>query len=198
MKPTLPRVLVLTSLLAVSTALSFAAEAAAKAKTLIDFTRRDVEFDGGSPKPINKYDYSYEAWNGKLVYLEGKGVLIPALPGNGGMGKDGGLNFGAATAGQIEIAIGNRNEAESFTVSLVDTDGTEVSWYLPLKDKPRGVPITFALPLDQPGKEDKPGKKPGLNKAKIKTWQIKGNWQPAKLEIVLIRLVALPPTAPKS
>ena len=196
MHTSLPRGLVLATLLALSSACLFATDAKTKAKTLIDFTKRDVEFDGGSPKPVNKYDYSYEAWDGKLVFLEGKGVLIPALPGNGGMGRDAGLTFGASTAGEIAIAVGNRNEAESFTVSMVDTDGTEVSWYLSLQDKPRGLPISYPLPLDQPSKEEKPGKKPGFNMAKIKTWQIKGNWQPAKLEIILIRLTALPPAAP--
>jgi len=194
MIPLLSRTLVLASTLALSGVVAFAADAKPKTKVLIDFTRQEVEISNGVPTPIKKYDYSFEAWNNKLVYLEGKGILVPALPGNGGMGKDDRLGIGAAaTSCVIEYAIGARNESESFTVSMVDSDGTEVSWYIGLKDRARGVPLSSTLDLTKPDQEDKPGKKPGFDKTRTKTWQIKGNWQDARIELVVIRLSAVTP-----
>lgn len=189
----LARIACLASLLAAATALPAAAAdtKAPKPRTLIDFTREEVEIDGGQPRPIRKYDYAFEAWEKKPVFLEGKGILIPAVPGNGGIGKDDRLGIAKASACELQIVIGNRNAAESFTVSMVDADGTEVSWYLNLKDRPRGMPLTYTLDLAAPDKEDKPGKKPGFDRARVKTWQIKGNWQPAAIEIVLVRLSAV-------
>jgi len=186
-----PRSFLVASILAVSCAVAFAADPKPKARVLVDFTRQAVDMDGGQPKPIKSYDYSFEAWNDKLVFIDGKGVLIPALPGRGGMGQDNRLPIRAdATSCVIEYAVGARNESESFTVSMVDSDGTEVSWFIGLKDKPRGVPVASTLDLATPDKEDKPGKKPGFDKTKTKTWQIKGNWQEPKLELVLIKLSA--------
>lgn len=194
MKSSLTRGLVLTTAIIASGLVAFAADSKPKTKVLIDFTRQDVEMENGVPKPIKKYDYSFESWANKLVFLDGKGVLIPALPGKGGMGKDDRLGIGAAaTSCVLEYAVGARNESDSFTVSMVDSDGTDVSWYIGIKDKPRGVPLTITLDLAKPDKEDKPGKKPGFDKTKTKTWQIKGNWQDAKIEVVVIRLSVVTP-----
>lgn len=190
----LPRGIILTTVLALAGTCAFAADSKPKTKVLIDFTKQDVEMENGVPKPIRKYDYSFETWSNKLVFLEGKGVLIPLLPGKGGMGKDDRLGIGAnAVSCTFEYAILPRNESESITVSMVDSDGTEVSWYIGLKDRPRGVPLSSTLDLTKPDKEDKPGKKPGFDKTKTKTWQIKGNWQDPKVELVLIRLSAVTP-----
>ncbi|MBE2214481.1 MAG: hypothetical protein IAE82_11470 [Opitutaceae bacterium] len=187
----LSRGIALACFLAASGSFAFAADGKPKPKVLVDFTRQDAEIEAGVPKPIKKYDYSFEAWNNKLVFLDGKGILIPALPGRGGMGTDNRLSIGATnTHCLIEFIIGNRNESESFTLSMVDADGTDVSWYINLKDKPRGVAITMPLDLAKPDMEDKPGKKPGFDKTKTKSWQIKGNWQEPKLEVLLVRISA--------
>lgn len=191
MNSTLSRGLALATILAVSGV--FACAADAKPKVLIDFTRQDVEVENGVPKPIRKYDYAFETWSDKLVYLDGKGILVPSLPGRGGMGKDDRLAFGKSTQCLIEYAIGARNESDSFTFSMVDSDGTDVSWFIGLKDKPRGVPLSITLDLTKPDHEDKPGKKPGFDPTKVKTWQFKGNWQEPKIEVVFIRLSAVVP-----
>lgn len=194
MKSSLFRGLVLASIVVVSGAFALAADSKPKTKVLIDFTKEEVEVENGIPKPMHKYDYSFETWSGKLVFLQDKGVLVPGLPGRGGMGKDDHLAINAAaTSCLMEYAIGVRNESESFTITMVDSDGTDVSWFVSLKDKPRGVPLSVTLDLAKPDKEDKPGKKPGFDKTKTKTWQIKGNWQEPKIELVLIRLSAVAP-----
>lgn len=166
------------------------AESAPKSKTLIDFTVQEFERNGTDMKPLNKYSYTYEGWKDKITYLQSKGLLVPYLPGKGGMGGDKSMNLTDYGFAVLAVVIGNRNEAESFALTLIDADGTEATWYLQLAGKPRGVGIGYRLDLAQPDKEEKPGKTPGLNKAKVKKWQIKGNWQEPKAEVLLVKLEA--------
>ncbi|MBK8478674.1 MAG: hypothetical protein IPL39_21045 [Opitutaceae bacterium] len=166
------------------------AESEPKSKTLIDFSVQEIERNGADLKPLKKYGYAYEGWKDKIAYIEGKGLLVPYLPGTGGMGGDKSMNFADYGFAVLAVVIGKRNEAESFALTLIDADGTEATWYLPLGGRPLGAGIGYRLDLAQPDKEEKPGKTPGLNKAKVKKWQIKGNWQESKVEILLVKLAA--------
>lgn len=168
------------------------AEGQPKAKELIDFTVQEVDHVGSEFKPIKKYDYAYEDWKDKITFLKGRGLLIPAVPGKGVMGGNKDLSLANFNALVVVAVIGNRNEADSIAVTLIDSDGTEATWWLQLAGKPVGTALAFRLDLAKPDQEEKPGKTPGLNKAKIKKWQIKGNWQTAKAEVLLAKLVASP------
>lgn len=170
-----------------------AAEPKSKNKTVLDLTERSVNIEAGLPKPVNRYEYTFGSWQDKVTFLQDRGILVPYLPGDGGFGSNDRLNFGKSTAAEIHLVIGNRNESEAVSFGLVDGDGTDCSWTLPLKDKPRGAPLRFTIDLTRPDHVEKPGKTPGFDPKKTKTWQFKGNWQPAKVEVVFSRIVALAP-----
>lgn len=198
MKLSLTRRLLVVALAVSASLITTAAEKAPKSKTLVDFTREDVERNGADVRQIHRYDFAWNAWEGKLVFLEKRGLLVPALPGDGVFGANSRLSFGPATRAELEVVIGNRNEAESFNFTLVDSDGTQASWSLPLKDQRKGEKLTYHLALESPDRTENSGKKPGLDTARIKKWEIKGNWQPAPLEVLFVRIGTAPPAAPSA
>ena len=168
------------------------AETKPKTKELIDFTRQEVERDGAeNVRVIKKYGYSFGDWQDKIVFLEKRGLLVPYLPGKGGFGGDKQWKLGDFAAIELQTLIGNRNEAAAFGITLTDADGTEATWNLVLAEKPRGVDLVYRLDLAKCDREDKPGKTPGLDKTKIKKWQIKGNWQAEKAEVLVAKLTAV-------
>ncbi len=166
------------------------AETKEPSKVLIDFTVQEVERIGTDAKPINKYSYTYGDWQNKVTYIQPRGILVPCLAGQGGFGGDKAMKLGEFTFAELVAVIGNRNEAQGIALTLIDADGTEATWYLPFGGKPKGMALVFKMDLSKCDKEEKPGKTPGLDKAKIKKWQIKGDWQPAKAEVLLMQLRA--------
>lgn len=171
---------------------SAVAETKPKAKELFDFTTQSVERDGvETVRVIKKYGYSFGDWQDKIVFVEKRGLLVPYLKSKGGFGGDKQLKLGEFNAIEVLALIGNRNEAAAFGVTLIDADGTEATWNLALAGKPRGADLVYRLELAKCDKEDKPGKAPGLDKTKIKKWQIKGNWQDAKTEVLVAKLTAV-------
>ena len=118
-------------------------------------------------------------------------MLINYADGKGNMGGDKSVKLGEFDAAYLIIVIGNRNASKSLSVRLIDADGTEAVWNFPLAAKPVGTALICRMPLATPDKEDKPGKVPGLDKNKIRKWQISGDWQEAKLEVLLVKLGAI-------
>jgi hypothetical protein len=53
------------------------------------------------------------------------------------------------------------------------------------------LPIRQHIDLAKCDNEAKPGSKPGLNLKKIDSWQIRGNWQDPKVEILLIKVIGV-------
>lgn len=196
MKPTFSSSVLVLVLSIAATAILSGADAPPKSKTLVDFTHEDHERNGPEMVAIHRYDYAWGTWD-KVSFLGGKGLLIPAVSGEGVIGANNRLVFGTATHVEIELAIGNRNEADAVTFGLVDADGTQVSWNMPLAGQPRGQKLTFRLALDQPERTESAGSKPGLDRAKLKKWELTGNWQPPQVEVVFVRIgaVALAPAA---
>jgi hypothetical protein len=169
-----------------------AAPKAPKSKTLLDFTSQDVERNGAETKVIKRYGYSYDQWNGKVTFLEDQGLLLPFVTNKGGFGGDKSMKLADYSAVELALVIGNRNEATACAITLIDADGTEATWNLPLANKPRGVEQIYHLDLANCDKEDKPGSAAGLDKAKIRKWQIKAAWQEKKIEVLFVRLNAVP------
>lgn len=163
-----------------------------KPKTLLDFTGQDVERNGAEITVKKRYGYSFGEWQGKVTYLEDRGLLIPFVVNKGGFGGDKSMKLADYSAVELVAVIGNRNEATAFGITLTDSDGTEATWYLPLADRPRGAELLFRLDLACCDKEEKPGGTPGLDKAKIKKWQIKAGWQEKRIEVLVVRLDAVP------
>lgn len=164
----------------------------AKSKVLIDFTIQEVERNGGEITELKKYSWISDSWKKKTNYVNNRGLLIDLASSSGNFGGDKDMKLADYGFFEVAVMIGNRNKADSFSIVLTDGDGTEALWSLPLAGKARGVPLTYRLDLAKCDKEQKAGSTPGLNKAKIKHWQVSGNWQPPEIEILLQKFVAAP------
>jgi hypothetical protein len=164
----------------------------AKSKVLIDFTVQDVERNGGEITELKKYSWASDSWKNKLVYVNNRGLLIDFVTSGGNFLGDKDMKLADYGFFEVSVVIGNRNKADSFSIVLTDSDGTEAQWNLPLAGKPRGVSLTYRLDLAKCDLVKTPGSTPGLNKAKIKHWQVAGNWQPPEIEVLLQRFVAAP------
>ena len=182
----------LALVVAFGAASSLQAAGPAKPKVLIDFTVQEVSRDGADVRPINKYDYAWDTWTNKIVFLDKRGLLIPFLPGKGCFGGDKQMKLTDYSAVELTAVIGNQNVSTGCAITLIDSDGTEATWDLPLAGKPRGADLVYRLELAKSDRQDKPGKVPGLDKIKIRKWQIKGNWQEPKVEVLFVKLTAVP------
>lgn len=162
----------------------------AKHKELIDFTFQDAERAGIEVRPIKKYSWSSGDWQDKIRYLPKQGLLVPYLGSKGNFGGDKSAKLSEYGFFEVVLTIGNRNKAQSIKIVLIDGDETEAVWMLPLAGKPVGKSLVFRLPLDKPDEEQKPGKTPGFDKAKLRKWQVSGNWQAAEAEVLIERFLA--------
>jgi hypothetical protein len=177
------------SLVLLASILASASAAGPKDLVVVDFTH--MRRDPGA-EPQRSYEYSFGDWEGKkgVFQVEGKGAIVNLLGSKGGLGENNGLDFRKHTKAKISFIIGNRNQAESFTFSLADSDGTECSFDIPLKGLDKGALLYAIIDLARPAREDKPGKKPGLDLKKLKTWQLRGNYQALPLEILFEKIRA--------
>lgn len=181
---------ILALTLAVFAATPLAAETKnVKRKLMIDFTIQEVERDGAVAKPLTKYSWTSGDWKDKIVYLNKRGLLVNFLPSKGNFGGDKSMKLTEFNFFEVSVTIGNRNRAQNVQIILADSDETEVAWTLPLAGKPVGMSLTFRLPLDKPDLVEKPGKVDGLDKTKIRKWQVKGNWQTPETEVLIERFM---------
>jgi len=166
--------------------------AVARDEVVIDFTDMLRNTDGSRQR---SYDYGYGDWGNagkKVIQVLGKGLILNLAGSKGGIGANSDLDFGKNTHARFEVVIGGRNQAANITFALVDSDGTDASWDIPLKDQPTGQPVAYLLDMTKPSREDKPGKKPGINLKKLKSWQLRGNFQDLPVELLVIKLVSVP------
>jgi len=168
-----------------------AEDAKPKNKTVIDFTQQDYMRDGADVTMKRRYDWASGSWEKNLTFIEGRGLLVNYTSGKGNMGGDKQMKLGEFDAAYLIIVIGNRNAGKSLGVRLIDADGTEAVWNFPLAGKPVGTALVCRMPFATPDKVEKPGEVPGLDKNKIRKWQITGDWQEAKMEVLLVKLGAI-------
>lgn len=159
----------------------------AKEEVLLDFTevRRDPD------KRIYKcYEYSFGDWgNKKVIDLPGKGALIQAPGGKGGLGENKTLlKLNKFQVLEVTYIIGNANQAGTINFGVTDKDGTEQSWSIPLAGLAKGADQRFRFDLTKPSAEPKPGKTPGLDLAHLDSWQVRGDWGAAKVEVLVVRI----------
>lgn len=166
--------------------------AAVKDVVVIDFTQMPRNTDGSRQRG---YEYSFGDWSDdtgrKVGQILDKGLLVNLAGSKGGVGENRDLDFRKHSRARIDFIIGNRNRAEAFSFTLVDKDGTDQSWEVSLKDRTKGLPTHGVVDLATPGREDKPGKKPGLDLKKLRTWQIKGNYGDEPIEILIVKVTAV-------
>ena len=168
--------------------------AASRPKTLIDFgSTRMIGDPTGSMTIARVFDYAWNDWQGDgLIDLRGKGTLIRSKTGKGNLGQEGTrIVFDRSPALEFQYVVGADNQAKSLTFKLVDQDGTEGTWTIPLEGRPRQQLSTVRFDLAKPDNV-KGGKKPGLDVKRIDKWEITGDWQDAPTEVLLVKLVTAP------
>lgn len=159
-----------------------------KEETLIDFTEVTKDPDG---KVSRSFEYAYGDWEKHIIDLRGRGTLIQAGSGKGGLGENKTLvPFAKFPVVDLQFVIGNANRTGAMVFSVEDNDGTQQAWTIPLAGKPSGQPLRHRLDLTKSDREDQAGKTPGMNFKKIRTWQVKGDWSDSKVEVLLIKLTA--------
>ena len=161
---------------------------AAKEEVILDFKSVIREPNGNTYKA---YQYAFGDWDkGKVVDLRGKGALVQAPTGKGGLGENSRpLKLDKTPLVDLHFIIGNANKAAAINFSLTDKDGTERSWPIPLSSLPKGTNQTVRLDLNKLASEQKPGKTPGLDLKKIETWQVRGDYTDTKVEVLLVQLI---------
>lgn len=164
--------------------------ASAKEEVIIDFktVRRDPD------KTIIKcYQYTFGDWgNKKVIDLPGRGALIQAPSGKGGLGENKTMvRFDKTPVVELLILIGNANQANGLSFGLTDRDGTEQTWQIPIAGLAKGVNHRIRLDLTKPSSEQKPGKTPGMDLKKLDTWQVRGDYTSPNVEVLLVQLLGL-------
>jgi hypothetical protein len=160
---------------------------AAKEEVLLDFKHISRDPDGTIYKC---YQYTFGDWGeGKVIDLRGKGALVQAPSGKGGLGENKTLTrFDKTPLVDLHFIIGNANQAQAISFGLTDKDGTEQTWQIPIAGRPPGTDQHVRLDLTKPSSEQKPGKTPGMDLKKILTWQVRGDYTDPKVEVLLIQL----------
>ncbi len=177
-------------LLAVALASSplFLTAVGAKEEEVINFLDMPRNSDGTYEKG---YEYIFGDWEKKAVQIPFKGFLVNLTGSQGGVGDGHGLDFGKRTKARIVFILSGRSLARSFSLNLVDRDGTEQSFDVSLENLPRGVEQSVIVDLTKPSRETKPGSTPGLNLKKLMSWQLTGNFQSEPIEILFLRVAAV-------
>lgn len=185
----LPRLAIVVTLLTALPAFAASEPAKTTAKppvTLLDFTQDPESFG-------NLIQFAYEGWKGKVQQVRNYGTVVSGAAGKGGMGNNSvTLDFKESTQAELIVLLGDSNEAESFRLTLIDRDGTEATWTLPLTHLAPRNPVVYRLKLAKPDAVEKPGKDSALNQHAIVGWQIKGNWTPAPVTLLVLKLNAVP------
>lgn len=156
---------------------------------MLDFTRVNRDPDG---KTYKCYQFAYGDWgSGKVIDLKGRGALIQAPGGKGGLGENKTLlQLHKTPVIDIVYLIGNANQAGSLNFSLTDKDGTEQSWQIPVAGLAKGTEQRLRLDLATAGSQQKPGKTPGMDLKRLDSWQVRGDWTGSGVEVLLIKVVA--------
>jgi hypothetical protein len=161
----------------------------AKDEVLLDFTHVNRDPDGTIFKC---YQYTFGEWGGgKVIDLRGRGALIQAPGGKGGLGENKTmLKLKKNPVVHLHFVIGNANQANAINFSLTDKDGTEHNWPVSLAGLPKGTEQRLRLDLAAAGSEQKPGKTSGLDLGRLESWQIRGDWGSSPVEVLVMKLVA--------
>lgn len=176
---------------AVVLALAFAAAlpVSAKENVLINFADSRKDPDG---TVFRVYEYTFQDWgSGKVQDIRGRGALVRAVSGKGGLGENKTLvKFDKVPAVELVYILGSRNRAGSINFALTDKDGTEHQWNVPFTGMSPGPEYRHRIELAKPGSESKPGKSPGLDLKRIVSWQVRGDYQSEAVEVMLLKVVA--------
>lgn len=163
--------------------------ASAKEEIHLDFS--EIKRDSPSSPLIKCYQYTFGDWGrGKVIDLKGRGALVQAPSGKGGLGENKTmLRLDKTPQVDLEVIIGNANQATAISLGLTDKDGTEQTWQVPLEGRSRGTEQRIRLDLTKPSSEEKPGKKAGMDLRRLSVWQVRGDYSDRDVEVLLVRLI---------
>jgi hypothetical protein len=166
------------------------AHAAPKPTILIDFTDSHREMNG---TVSHEYDYAWGDWgDGHVIDLNGKGTLIKAASGKGGLGENKtAVRLHRSSAIDFIYVIGNANKAAAINFAVTDDDGTEFQWTIPLAGKTAGQMLLQRLDLSKPDSTPNAGKTPGLDRKHVASWQVRGDFQTSQVEVLLVKVGTL-------
>lgn len=172
--------------------LPLGAHAAPKIEVLIDLT--EIRHDHINQTTEKNWEYAFMEWDKKVTNLPGKGALVQAPSGRGGLGENKTMvRFGKTKEIVITLVVGNANKAQRVRFGLEDRDGTKQNWNIPIGELSKGTPHNILINLEKCSDEEEPGKKPGLNREKIHAWQLKGDWQDANVEVLFVKILSVTP-----
>ncbi len=162
--------------------------ASAKEEVLLDFSDINRDPDG---KIWKCYQYSFGDWGDKKVIdLKGRGALVQAPSGKGGLGENKTLlRLDKTPQVDLRVVIGNANRASAISFGLTDKDGTEQTWQVPIANLPKGTDQRIRLDLTKPSSEQKPGTTPGMDLKRLATWQVRGDYTDPNVEVLLVQLI---------
>jgi endoglucanase len=146
--------------------------------------------------------FGFGSWEGapKDFAVRSDGIHISANSGQGGAGIAG-LDVNVAGYGDwspaVTLAVGPRNRAGSLMLQLVDAGGTRHSYHFDLRKlkpgKPQQLTPDFGASLAAPEKAESQGTAPGVSR--VLTWLLIGDWSGGAVDLVVSRIVLVPPTA---
>lgn len=162
----------------------------------------------GEPEPTvvcpfdKPLDFSYQAWQDKVIVAEGKASLN-GLPANGGGGWNTAVDLGGRGDGSpaLRLRVRPGNTAKVMTLIMDDTDGRSARWEFPLPAP--GEEWTLVTPkggasLAEPNQlqwKDHPGDTSPLDLAHIRQYQILGDWSKTVYDAEVDAIVIVPADA---
>ncbi len=159
-------------------------------EVVLDFTYMQRQSDGTYTR---SYEYGFGDWDekGKVGQVAHKGLLVNHAGSKGGIGENRRLDLRKSAKVGVSYMIGNGNKADAFAFSLEDRDGTVDVWNIPLAGQPRGQMLYAEFDLTKPTRQDTAGKVAGLDLKKLETWQIRGDYGEAPVEVLVAKVFAV-------
>ena len=156
---------------------------------LLDFG--DVRQDPGEETATRCYDHVWNDWENHVTDKRRVGAVLRCKTSKGNLGDNKtSVNFGKTPALQFEYVVIAGNEAKAISFHLVDGDGTDAAWNIPLDSKP-GVALAVRLDLAKPTKTEKPGTHPGLDAKHIAEWSVQGDYSEKPVGVILLKVKAV-------
>jgi len=163
--------------------------AQASDKVLLDFG--DVRQDPGEESVMRCYDHVWNDWEHHVTDKRRVGAIIRCKTAKGNLGESNtNVDFGKTPALQFDYVVIAGNEAKAIAFHLIDADGTDAFWNLPLDSKP-GVALGVRLDLSKPTTIKTPGKHPGLDAKHIAEWSVQGDYSDTPVGVILLKVKAV-------
>ena len=143
--------------------------------------------------------FAYESWKDKVRIENGRAILRgEGVTAKGGAGQIGEWDLSASPAFSpaLRLKVGAANTAKTLRLMLKDDKETAGTWDYPLppaNDSFVVVTPKDGAPFSNPNALDKPNQTPNL--ARIRQWQLIGDWSATVLDIEVEEILSWAPDA---